>query len=241
MVQLPIKGSGEKYSVAPTKIIALGLNYTEHVAESEKLGEKIFKAEVPSEPLLFSKTPNTLCGPGDTIFLPAIADSYNFENPRTDYEGELVIIVGKAGKHIREADAFNHIYGYTCGNDVSQRNIQKGDQSGWFRGKCFDTFLPIGPVVVPAAEIRDPQKLALTTRLDGEIRQKASTAQMIFHIPTIVSFVSRNLTLEAGDLILTGTPAGVGQLAAGNVVEVEIEGIGTLSNPVENEPSTEPR
>ncbi|MFP4377392.1 MAG: fumarylacetoacetate hydrolase family protein [Spirochaetales bacterium] len=235
MLTLPILGTAESYRVRPSKILALGLNYAEHVKESGSLGEKVFEAEIPNEPVVFSITANAICGPGDAIVLPAIAETYGFANVRTDFEGELALVIGKGGKNIREADALHHIFGFTCANDVSQRNIQKSDQSGWFRGKSFDTFLPLGPVIVPRDALSDPHNLSLETRLNGERRQSTSTSDMIFPLPVIISYLSRNFTLEEGDVIITGTPSGVGPLAVGDVVEVEIEGIGTLRNPVARE------
>ena len=235
MVELPVSGSREKYRLAPSKIIALGLNYREHIAESVSVNVRGMDENTPAEPVLFPKTPNVLIGSGQPIVLPGIVASYGFETPRTDYEGELALIISQRARNIRESDAHSYIYGYTCMNDVSQRNIQNGDRSGWFRGKSFDTFGPIGPVVVPAARLGDPQALELQTRLNGKVVQQGNTAQMIFAIPQLLAFISRNLTLEPGDIVLTGTPSGVGPLAAGDVVEVEIEGIGVLRNPVIDE------
>lgn len=231
-ISLPIKGTDESYSVAPSKIIALGLNYAEHIAESVSVKVRGMDPEAPSEPVLFPKTPNCLIGNGEAICLPAIVDRYDFENPRTDYEAELAFIISKRCKNVPAEDAFDVILGYTAMNDVSQRNIQNGDRSGWFRGKSFDTFGPIGPVLVRAADIGDPQGLRVQCRLNGKTVQDGNTSQMIFPIPEIVSYVSRNFTLYPGDIILTGTPSGVGPIGDGDVVEVEIEGIGVLSNPV---------
>ncbi len=235
MVELPVAGSRDKYRVAPSKIIALGLNYREHIAESLSVNVRGMDENTPAEPVLFPKTPNVLIGGGQPIVLPRIVASYGFEAPRTDYEGELALIISRRARNITERDAHDYVYGYTCMNDVSQRNIQNGDRSGWFRGKSFDTFGPIGPVVVPAAQLGDPQALALQTRLNGKVVQRGNTAQMIFGVAQLLAFISRNFTLEPGDIILTGTPSGVGPLAAGDVVEVEIEGIGVLRNPVIDE------
>jgi 2-keto-4-pentenoate hydratase/2-oxohepta-3-ene-1,7-dioic acid hydratase in catechol pathway len=235
MIELPVVGQERPMQIRPEKILALGLNYAEHVAESGRLGEKVFEAEIPTEPVVFTKTLNTLCGPGAPIRLPSIVKKYDFKNPRTDFEAELVLVIGTGGKNIPEERVYDHIFGYTCGNDVSQRNIQKSDQSGWFRGKSFDTFFPVGPVIVPHSQIRDPQKLTIEGRLNGTVHQRATTADMIFPIPTIVSYLSRNFTLAPGDLVLTGTPAGVSPIKAGDTVEIEIEGIGILSNPVSEE------
>lgn len=235
MIKLPIAGEKAAYTVRPGKILALGLNYLEHIAESPSVNVQGLDQTIPEEPVVFTKTVNTICAPGDPILLPAIVGTYRFDVPRTDYEAELALFVGKRGKNIAEADALDYVYGYTCANDVSQRNIQNGDRSGWFRGKSFDTFLPLGPVVVPAAGLENPQKLSIQTRLNGKVVQDSNTEQMIFKIAEIISFLSRNFTLEEGDLILTGTPSGVGPMVEGDTVEVEIEGIGVLENPVQNE------
>jgi 2-keto-4-pentenoate hydratase/2-oxohepta-3-ene-1,7-dioic acid hydratase in catechol pathway len=194
-----------------------------------------FTGEIPTEPVLFPKTPNVLIGPGDAIILPAFVLAYGFPHCRTDHEAELAIIIKDRVKNLTAADAMNHVLGFTCFNDVSQRNLQKGDKSGWFRGKSLDTFGPIGPVIVPPEMIGDPQNLEIVCRVNGIVVQQANTRDMIFKIPEIIAFVSKNFTLEAGDIIITGTPNGVGPLHDGDVVEVEIENIGTLSNPVKAE------
>lgn len=232
MIQLPIKGSEETYTVRPTKIIALGLNYAEHVKESAMVKVRGFDAEIPSEPILFPKTPNVLIADGEDIVLPAILADYAFKNERTDYEAELAIIIKDECRDVPEDDAFDHILGFTCMNDVSQRNIQHHDKAGWFRGKSFDTFGPIGPVLVPPAGLTDPQNLDIACRLNGKTVQESNTRHMIFPIPAIIAFVSKNFTLYPGDIILTGTPSGVGPLEDGDTVEVEIEGIGVLKNGV---------
>jgi len=235
MIELPISGSDEKYTVNPSKIIALGLNYDEHVKESVFLNSKNLALERPTEPVLFTKTPNVLIGPGEPIVIPAYLKGYNFEDLRNDYEAELCIIIKDTCKNVPEAEAFDHIYGYTCMNDVSQRNFQTTDKSGWFRGKSLDTFGPVGPQVVLQQDIGDVQKLDIACRLNGETVQDANTDQMIFPVPEIIAFVSRHFTLQPGDLIATGTPKGVGRIHHGDVVEIEIEKIGTLRNPVVQE------
>jgi 2-keto-4-pentenoate hydratase/2-oxohepta-3-ene-1,7-dioic acid hydratase in catechol pathway len=238
MIQLPIKtkdGSGHFYTVAPSKIIALGLNYRDHIDESDQVQVRGFTKDIPPEPILFPKTPNTLVGPDQPIVIPAMARSYGFDDFRVDYEAELAFFVRDRCKDVEPATAGQHIYGFTCFNDVSQRNIQNADRSGWFRGKSFDTFGPIGPCVVPYEQIGDPQNLEILCRLNGTVVQSSNTRHMIFPILEILSFVSRNFTLETGDIICTGTPSGVGPLKAGDVVEVEIEGIGILRNPVREE------
>jgi 2-keto-4-pentenoate hydratase/2-oxohepta-3-ene-1,7-dioic acid hydratase in catechol pathway len=235
MITLPVIGEKKAYTVRPTKIIALGLNYRDHIAESESVDVKGFTTDVPEEPVLFPKTPNVLIGPDEPIILPSFLDAYHFENPRIDYEGELALLIGKQCKDVAPEDAFNVIFGFTCMNDVSQRNIQKGDKSGWFRGKSLDTFGPIGPAVMPAGGW-DPQNAEIITRLNGTEVQHSNTSFMIFGIRDIIAFVSKNFTLEEGDIILTGTPAGVGPIADGDTVEVKIDGIGTLRNQVRKEP-----
>lgn len=234
-LELPLSHGRGSYSVTPSKIIALGLNYHAHIQESLSVKVRGFDPEVPPEPVLFNKLSSSLLGPEEEIVLPAIVDTYEFDEPRTDHEAELAVIIGLGGKNIPEDRAFEHIYGYTCANDVSQRNIQNGDRSGWFRGKSFDTFCPVGPVVVPTSELPNVQNLQVTCRVNGEVRQEGRTSQMIFTLPKIIAFISRNFTLQEGDLILTGTPSGVASLKDGDLVEVEIEGIGTLRNPVRKE------
>ncbi len=231
-IELPMSNGG-RYRIQPQKIICLGLNYYEHIKESAEEDSERFKDEIPAEPILFPKTLNTLVGPGQPIVIPAFLDDYGFRTCRTDYEGELAVIIGKGGKNITEAEAYDHILGYTCFNDVSQRNFQKHDKSGWFRGKSLDTFGPIGPMVVTHDDIGDPQNLAIQTRLNGEVVQDANTSLMIFPIRETIAFISKNFTLADGDLIVTGTPKGVGPLAPGDEVVVEIEKIGVLQNPVE--------
>lgn len=232
MISLPIANSSESYEIAPSKIIALGLNYRDHIAESHSVNVQGFTKDEPSEPILFAKTPNVLIGPGETIVLPAFLADYHFEDPRIDYEAELAFVVKDRSKNIAPEKAYEHILGFTCMNDVSQRNLQTGDRSGWFRGKSLDTFGPVGPVLVPTEEIADPQQLDLTCRLNGKIVQSSNTRHMIFSIAEMFAFISRNMTLEPGDIVTTGTPSGVGRLSDGDTVEVEIEHIGVLSNPV---------
>lgn len=232
MLTLPVKGGDEVYNVDPRKIICLGLNYHEHIEESLSIQVQGLDKEAPKEPVLFSKTPNALQGPEQPIVLPRILESYAFADERTDYEAELAIIIGREAKDVAMEDAAEYIFGYTCANDVSQRNIQNGDRSGWFRGKSFDGFAPIGPRIVKASDIGNVLDLHVETRLNGAVVQSSSTKLMVFNVYEIVSFISRNLTLSPGDLILTGTPGGVGPIAHGDVVEVEIEEIGVLRNPV---------
>jgi 2-keto-4-pentenoate hydratase/2-oxohepta-3-ene-1,7-dioic acid hydratase in catechol pathway len=207
----------------PQKIVCVGLNYLDHAAEGRQ--------KAPERPLLFAKWPNTLIGPREPILLPSISE-------KVDYEGELGVVIGRRARGIGVDDALDVVSGYLCANDVSARDLQFGDRQ-WVRGKSLDTFCPVGPALVPASEIPDPQTLRLKTILNGELVQDASTADMIFSVAQIVAFVAEAITLEPGDLILTGTPSGVGifrdpelLLKPGDEVTVEIEGVGTLTNPV---------
>jgi len=210
----------------PGKIICVGLNYRDHAEETG--------AELPKAPLLFAKWANTLIGHGDPIVLPR-------ESQEVDYEAELGVVIGTRGRHISESDALDHVRGYICVNDVSARDLQFADGQ-WTRGKSPDTFCPVGPRLVPREEIADPQALAIRCILNGETMQDSSTANMIFSVAEIISYVSRTVTLEPGDLIATGTPAGVGVfrdpkvlLKDGDEVTVEVEGLGALTNPVTKE------
>ncbi|TFH30687.1 MAG: FAA hydrolase family protein [Promethearchaeota archaeon] len=244
MLELPIWNSSQKMTIAPSKIIALGLNYLDHIKESENIALKLAisadraKNEIPTEPLLFPKTPNVLIGPDEAIILPKIAYTYDFSEVRTDIEAELALIIRDRCRNVSQEETFKHILGYTAMNDISQRNIQKSDKCGWFRGKSFDTFGPIGPLVVLHEDLLtlgDPQNLWIESRINGKLKQHSNTKHMIFSIPEIIAFVSRNFTLEAGDIILTGTPQGVSPIQPGDSVEVEIEHIGILRNSVEME------
>jgi 2-keto-4-pentenoate hydratase/2-oxohepta-3-ene-1,7-dioic acid hydratase in catechol pathway len=210
----------------PGKIVCVGLNYLDHAQETGQ--------EVPRAPLLFAKWPNTLIGNGDAIVLPD-------EAKEVDYEAELGVVIGTTAKHVTEAQALDHVEGYICLNDVSARDLQFADGQ-WTRGKSPDTFCPVGPRLVPREEIPDPQQLGIRCILNGQAMQDSSTAQMIFSVAEIIAYVSRVITLEPGDLIATGTPAGVGVfrdpkvlLKDGDEVSVEIDGLGTLTNPVEKE------
>jgi 2,4-diketo-3-deoxy-L-fuconate hydrolase len=204
------------------KVVCVGLNYFDHATES--------KGEPPKAPLLFGKFANTLCGDGDAIVLPEGAG-------HVDAEAELAVVIGRTASHVAHDDAFEFVAGYTCANDVSARDFQFGDGQ-WFRGKSIDTFCPVGPRLVPRDEL-DPADLRIVQRLNGETLQDSRTSRLIFDIPTLVSYITASITLEPGDLILTGTPEGVGYfrdpkvaLAPGDVVEVEVEGIGVLRNDV---------
>jgi 2-keto-4-pentenoate hydratase/2-oxohepta-3-ene-1,7-dioic acid hydratase in catechol pathway len=235
MIELPIFNKAEKYPVKPGKIIALGLNYLDHIAEHQRVDVSGFTEQIPKEPILFVKTTNVLIGPEEPIIIPKFIYEYDFEEVRTDYEAELAFFIKEACKNVPQEKAYHYILGFTCMNDVSQRNIQSGDKSGWFRGKSFDTFGPVGPQIVLTEDIGDPQNLKLQCRLNGQVVQDSNTKHMIFSIPEIVAFVSKNFTLLPGDIIMTGTPSGVGQIAHGDVVEIEIEKIGILRNKVVDE------
>jgi len=204
--------------VLPSKLVCVGRNYREHAKE---LGNP-----VPESLLTFLKPPSTLIGPGESIVRPAITQ-------RLDYEGELAIVIGKQCRHIRDdEDVRQYIRGFTCANDVTARDIQKSDAQ-WTRGKGFDTFCPVGPIVTD--EIDPWAGVQVQTRVNGELKQDGNTRQFIFPIEEILRYITRVMTLLPGDLIPTGTPAGVGQLKAGDTVEVRVEGIGSLTNPVVNE------
>jgi 2-keto-4-pentenoate hydratase/2-oxohepta-3-ene-1,7-dioic acid hydratase in catechol pathway len=232
MISLPIAHKDESCTINPSKIIALGLNYREHIAESASVNVKGFMNEIPEEPILFTKTPNCLIGPEEAIVIPKFLESYKFAEMRNDYEAELAIIMKDRCKNISTAEAMDRIFGFTCFNDVSQRNLQRRDKSGWFRAKSLDTYGPIGPHVVLAEDIGDPQNLTIECRLNEKTVQSSNTRHMIFSIPEIIAFISSNITLMPGDIVVTGTPSGVGPLSHGDTVEVEIENIGVLRNPV---------
>ena len=235
MVILPVFNKSDTYTVNPTKIIALGLNYRDHIAESHSVNVQGFTDEVPTEPILFPKTSNVLIGPEDPIVIPEFLKEYGFKELRTDYEAELAIIIKTQCKNVNPNNAMDVVLGFTCFNDVSQRNLQTGDRSGWFRGKSLDTFGPIGPQLVLAENLGAPQNLRIQCRLNGKTVQDSNTRHMIFPIPQIIAFVSKNFTLMPGDIIATGTPSGVGSIKHGDVVEIEIEKIGILRNPVVEE------
>jgi 2-keto-4-pentenoate hydratase/2-oxohepta-3-ene-1,7-dioic acid hydratase in catechol pathway len=210
----------------PSKIVCVGLNYRDHAEETG--------SQLPAAPLLFAKWTTSLIGPGEPILLPS-------ESSQVDYEAELGVVIGSPARHVSEADALEHVLGYLCLNDVSARDLQFSDGQ-WTRGKSPDTFCPVGPRLVPREEIPDPQALGIRAVVNGETLQDSSTAEMIFSVAQIISYVSRTTTLEPGDLIATGTPAGVGVardpqvfLADGDEVTIEIEGLGALTNPVTKE------
>jgi 2-keto-4-pentenoate hydratase/2-oxohepta-3-ene-1,7-dioic acid hydratase in catechol pathway len=215
--------------VIPRATYAIGLNYSSHAKEVGRMPGPY--------PTVFMKAPNALLDPDKPILLPRMARS-----EKVDYECELAVVIGKTCKNVLLEEALSYVFGYTCANDVSARDWQVEWGGGqWIRGKSFDTFMPLGPVIVPAETI-NPQNLAISTKINGEVLQSGNTEEMIFSVAELISFLSESTTLLPGTVILTGTPAGVGVartpprwLCAGDIVEVTIEGIGTLKNPVAEE------
>ncbi len=216
--------------IVPKTILCIGLNYAEHAKEGGR--------DLPERPVLFMKTPSATNHPGDEIVLPRCLRS-----ERVDYEAELAVVIGKPCKNVSRNEALDYVLGYTCGNDVSARDWQRNGGGGqWCRGKTFDTFAPLGPILVTADEIDDPNDLNIGTTLNGQTMQSANTSDMIFDVATLIEFLSSSTTLEPGTVIFTGTPQGVGfartppvYLKAGDEVTVEIEKIGKLTNPVNEE------
>jgi len=222
---VPRTGAALLAPVTPPQVIAIGLNYRRHAAESNM--------SIPEAPVVFVKTCNTVIGPDAPIVLPAMAPD------EVDYEAELVIVIGRRAKRVSEAEALEYILGYTCGNDVSARDCQLKHDVQWARGKCFDTFAPIGPWI--ATEL-DGDHLDIRLTLNGEEMQHSNTSDMVFGCRQLVSYLSRCMTLLPGSIIMSGTPSGVGMgrtppvwLKPNDIVAVEIEGIGTLSNTVTTE------
>ena len=218
--------------VEPAAILCIGLNYRAHAAETG--------AKIPDYPVLFMKNPAALAHPGDPIVIPLCCQ----EPLQVDYEVELAVVIGRTARDVRASDALKHVLGYTIANDVSARHWQKQGGGGqWVRGKSFDTFCPLGPELVTADEIPDPQALRLQCRLNGRVMQDSTTADMIFPVARLIEFLSSGTTLLPGTVILTGTPSGVGMsrqppvyLKAGDVLELTIDRLGTLVNRVEAEP-----
>jgi 2,4-didehydro-3-deoxy-L-rhamnonate hydrolase len=211
--------------VRPAKIICIGLNYEDHAAETGR--------EIPEKPVVFAKYPNTIVGPGEPIRIPPITG-------QVDYEAELVVVIGRAAKNVPEEEALEYVFGYTNGNDVSSRDLQFSEGGQWTRSKSLDTFAPIGPYVATRDEIPDPQSLSIRCVLNGEVVQDGTTSKMIFSVAELISFLSTGMTLVPGDVIFTGTPAGVGFvrdpelfMKPGDEVTVEIEGLGSLTNVLE--------
>ena len=211
----------------PPNIYCVGLNFRRHAAE--------FNLPLPEFPVIFMKPTSALIGPDDPIRLPACST----HGPEVDYEAELAVVIGKPGRDIDEEEALDYVIGYTCANDVSARWWQKNTGGQWIRGKSFDSFCPIGPAIVTADEIGDPQSLILTSTLNGKVMQQGDTSDMIFTVAQLISFISRDTTLLPGTVILTGTPPGVGFartpavfLKQGDWITITIDKIGELSNPV---------
>ncbi|HEY3264517.1 MAG TPA: fumarylacetoacetate hydrolase family protein [Actinomycetota bacterium] len=200
--------------ILPSKAVCVGKNYAAHAAE--------FDSDVPEEPLLFLKPSTSVIGPGDTSPLPSISR-------RVDYEGELAVVIGRLARSVRAEEAFRYILGYTCANDVTLRDLQKKDGQ-WARAKGFDGSCPLGPWI--QTEL-DPNDARVETRVNGDTRQSATTAELVFGVATVIEYITEVMTLLPGDVVLTGTPEGVGKLEPGDRVEVEVEGVGVLVNPVE--------
>ena len=220
----PIPDGSLAAPLRPGKIIAIGLNYLDHIREAS--------VEPPSAPLVFAKFPSSVVGPDAPIMIdPALTG-------RVDWEVELAAVIGRTARHVDQREALDHVLGYTVGNDISARDVQFADGQ-WVRGKSMDTFCPLGPVLVTADEVRDPQRLRLSTRINGEVVQDSNTELMLFDVARLIAFCSASFTLEPGDVLLTGTPWGCGEfmtprrsLQDGDVVEAEVESIGILRNPV---------
>jgi 2-keto-4-pentenoate hydratase/2-oxohepta-3-ene-1,7-dioic acid hydratase in catechol pathway len=207
----------------PGKIVCVGLNYRDHVAETGRT--------VPEAPTLFAKFPSALLSPGGAIVLPR-------SSQRVDFEAELAVVIGRRARDVHEERALDQVFGYANGNDVTARDFQKRDGQ-WSRAKSCDTFAPLGPAVVTSDEVPDPNALAIRCRLNGGLMQESNTSEMVFPVRQVIAFISQTMTLEPGDIIFTGTPSGVGYtrqppvyLRAGDTVEVEIEGLGVLRNTV---------
>jgi 2-keto-4-pentenoate hydratase/2-oxohepta-3-ene-1,7-dioic acid hydratase in catechol pathway len=231
-----LKDTGKKSSarkllapVMPAAILGIGLNYRKHAEETG--------LEAPKYPVLFMKSPSSVTGPGAPILLHPSC----MEPPEVDYEVELAVVIGKTAKDVPADEALDYVFGYTVANDISARRWQGGRGGGqWVRGKSFDTFCPLGPVIVTADEIKNPQNLRLTLELNGQIMQDSNTSDMIFSVAELIAFLSIGMTLLPGTVILTGTPSGVGftrkppvYLMPGDTVKATVEGIGTLHNPVQ--------
>lgn len=210
---LPLAGATLAPPVRPSKIVCIGRNYAAHAAEHQ--------ADVPDEPMVFLKPPSALIAQGETIEIPAGVG-------RVDHEAELAVVIKAPARRVRREHALSYVLGYTCANDVSARLYQKKDGQ-WGRAKGFDTFCPLGPVINTDL---DPANLLVRGLVNGELRQEDRTSSMVFDVPALIAFISGVMTLLPGDVILTGTPAGVSELHDGDVVRIEIEGIGALENPV---------
>jgi len=220
----------------PRNVFCVGWNYSEHFEEGKQArgqsGPQLAPQEIPQFPSLFTKNPATVVGPDAPVFFPSP------QSEQLDWEAELAVVIGKGGRDIAEAAAMSHVFGYTCANDVSVRDVQRRHGGQWFKGKNFDTHLPMGPWIVTADQL-DPSDLAIRSRVNGVGKQDSRTKFMVFKIPRLIAEISAGCELWPGDMIITGTPAGVGfartppeYLKVGDVVEVEIEGIGVLRNPI---------
>lgn len=207
--------------VVPSKIICVARNYVAHAAEH--------RVEVPEAPLLFFKPPSAVIGPGAAIEVPSLSR-------QVEHEAELAVVIGRRCRRVSEAEAWDAVLGVCCANDVTARDIQRAEKL-WTRGKGFDTFCPLGPWIVAVAGPEDVADLEVRCSVNGELRQHGRTSEMVFSPAQLISYASRVMTLEPGDVLLTGTPAGVSPLAQGDLVTVEIEGVGALSNPVVDEPA----
>lgn len=205
--------------VTPSKIVCVGLNYRAHVTENDPT------RIIPDEPVIFMKPPSAIIGPGDAIEIA-------YPTHRTDYEAELAVVIGRRARRVSERDALDYVLGYTAANDVTDRDLQKKDGQ-WVRAKGFDTYCPLGPWIETHIDLGSA---TVESRLNGQVKQSQTTAAMIFRVSYLVSFISHVMTLEPGDVLLTGTPEGVGPMRAGDVIEVEIGGIGVLRNLVTNRP-----
>ena len=201
----------------PTKVVCVGRNYVAHAAEHG--------VEVPTEPLLFLKPPSSVIGAESPIVLPSLSQ-------RVEHEGELAVVIGKRCRNVTPEEAWDYVLGVTCGNDVTARDLQRKDGQ-WTRGKGFDTFCPLGPWLVTGLREADIADVSVTCRVNGEVRQEGRTSQMVFSPAVLIAYAASVMTLEPGDVFLTGTPSGVGPLTPGDVVEVDIERIGLLRNPVQ--------
>ncbi|WP_285757475.1 fumarylacetoacetate hydrolase family protein [Nocardiopsis ansamitocini] len=224
----PIKLTGEPLKledvrllspILPSKVVCIGKNYADHVAEMKDV-----TGETTDEPVVFLKPSTAVAGPGDPVFYPAVAK-------RVDYEGELAIVIGRVCREVPRERAKDVVFGYTIGNDITARDLQKTDKQ-WTRAKGFDSFCPLGPWIETGLSVEEAGNLRITTTVDGEVRQDGSTTQLIHDIPAIIAYVSSFMTLLPGDVILTGTPAGVGPVEAGQRMTVAVERIGELTNPV---------
>jgi len=216
---------GDK-TINPTKIICIGTNYMDHIKET--------KLPVPKEPVLFPKTLNCLIGDGDPIIYPKLLFN-NRKLKRVDYEAELAFIIKDKCKDVIKSETYNHIMGYTVFNDVTARRMQTKDilsQLPWFRSKSLDTFGPIGPRIASVSEIQDPHNLKIELRVNGEVKQSSNTKHLLFKVPDLMEYITSLFTMEPGDIIATGTPAGIGPVLPGDIIEATIEKIGTLTNKV---------